>query len=172
MTGPHAPTKATREEQALTQTAYSARCEATTRSGDGCKNAPLPGDRLCHGHSPDRAQDRVRIASAGGRARGRPATEHAFSVGAEEQAARDKAVTQANFRAAGLDTLIRTRARQVKDEPPTIDLQRAQDALRSARTRQAWVAWHREQAERHRATLADLIDHHDRAAERLEGGGA
>jgi hypothetical protein len=123
----------------LTQQTATDRCQATTRSGAGCKNGALPGGPWCHGHSPDRAQDRVRIARQGGRARGRPATEHAFSVGAEEQAARDKAVTQANFRAAGLATLISTRARQVRDEPPTIDRQRAQDAIRSARTRQAWA---------------------------------
>jgi len=150
----------------VAQTA-TATCEATTRSGVGCKNASLPGDRWCHGHSPDRAQDRVRIASAGGRARGRPVTQNAFTVGAEEQAARDKAVTQANFRAAGLDTLIDTRARQLRDEPPPPDLKRAQDAIRAARTRRAWAEWHRDQAERLRATLTDLILHHEREAERL-----
>jgi hypothetical protein len=149
------------------QTAYLATCAATTRSGVGCKNAPLPGDRLCHGHHPDRAQDRVRIASQGGRARGRPTTQNAFTLGAEELAARNKAVTQANFRAGGLDTLISTRARQLKDEPPPPDLQRAQDATRDARTRQAWAAWHRDQAQWHRATLTDLILHHEREAERL-----
>ncbi len=170
MTGPHAPTKATREEQALTQTATD-RCEATTRSGAGCKNGALPGGPFCHGHHPARAQDRVRIARSGGRARGRPVTDNAFDVGEAEQAARDAAVAQANFRAGGLDTLIRTRARQVKDDPPTIDRQRAQDAIRSARTRQAWAEWHREQAVRHRSTLTDLIAHHERAAARLEGGG-
>ena len=154
-----------------TQTATD-RCEATTRSGAGCKNGALPGGPWCHGHHPDRAQDRVRIASAGGRARGRPTTEHAFTLGEAEQAARDKAVSQANFRAGGLDTLISTRARQVKDDPPTIDHQRAQDAIRDAQTRSAWASWHREQAVRHRATLTDLIAHHERAASRLEGGRA
>jgi hypothetical protein len=43
----------------LTQTA-TARCEA--RSGVGCKNAALPGGPWCHGHDPDRAMERVRIA--------------------------------------------------------------------------------------------------------------
>ena len=154
----------------MTQTATD-RCEATTRSGAGCKNGALPGGPWCHGHHPGRSQERGAIASAGGRARGRPVTEHAFSLGEEEQAARNKAVSQANFRSAGLDTLISTRARRVKDDPPIIDHQRAQDATRDARTRQAWAAWHRAQAERHRATLDDLIAHHERAADRLEGGG-
>jgi hypothetical protein len=92
-------------------------------------------------------------------------------VGEAEQAERDAAVAQANFRAGGLDTLIRTRARQVKDDPPTIDHQRAQDAARDAETRSAWADHHRAQAERHRVTLTDLIRHHERAADRLEGGG-
>jgi hypothetical protein len=152
----------------MTQTA-TARCEASTRSGLGCKNAALPGDRWCHGHSPDRAMERARIASAGGRARSRPATENAFTLGAEEQAARDRAVAQANFRSRGLDTVIATRVRQLRDEPPPPDLQRAQDATRAAKTRQAWAQWHRDQAQRHRATLDDLIVHHEREAARLGG---
>ncbi len=153
----------------MTETAYLATCEATTRSGAGCRNLPLPGGPWCHGHHPDRAQDRVRIARSGGRARGRPTTEHAFTLGAEEQAARDRAVSQANFRAGGLDTVISTRAKQLRDEPPPPDLQVARDALRSARTRQEWAQWHRDQAERHRATLTDLVAHHEAEAERLGG---
>jgi len=166
MTGPHAPTKATREEWVLTQT-QTARCEATTRSGVGCKNLALPGSPWCHGHDPDRAMERIRIASAGGRARSRPATENAWSVGEEEQAARDKAVARENIRSAALDTVVDTRAKQLRDEPPPPDLQRAQDATRDARTRSAWAEWHRDQAQRHRATLTDLILHHEREAERL-----
>jgi hypothetical protein len=150
----------------LTETT-TATCAATTRSGVGCKNGPLPGGPWCHGHHPARAQERVRIASQGGRARGRPVTENAFTLGEEEQRARDKAVAQANFRAGGLDTLIRTRARQLKDDPPPPDLQVARDAIRDARTRSAWSEWHRDQAERHRQTLTDLILHHEREAERL-----
>ena len=153
----------------MTETAYSARCEASTRSGVGCKNGALPGGPWCHGHHPDRAQERVRIASAGGRARGRPDTENALTLGAEEQRARDKAVAQANFRAGGLDTLISTRARQLRDEPPPPDRQVAQDATRAAKTRRAWAEWHRGQADRHRRTLTDLVSHHEEQAERLEG---
>jgi hypothetical protein len=61
-------------------------------------------------------------------------------LGEEELAARNKAVSQANFRAGGLDTLISTRAKQLKDEPPPPDLQRTQAALRDARTRSAMAA--------------------------------
>jgi hypothetical protein len=150
----------------VTQTA-TATCAATTRSGAGCKNAALPGGPWCHGHDPDRALDRVRIASQGGRARSRPDTENVLTLGAAEQLARDQAVAQANFTARGLDTVISTRARQLADEPPPPDLQRSRDALRDARTRQAWAEWHRDQAQRHRATLTDLILHHEREAERL-----
>jgi hypothetical protein len=152
----------------LTQQTATDRCEATTRSGAGCKNGALPGGPWCHGHSPDRAQDRVRIASQGGRTRGRPVTDNAFVLGEEEQAARDQAVAQANFTARGLDTVISTRARQLRDEPPPPDLLRSRDALRAARTRQEWAAHHRAMAERHRATLTDLICHHESEAARLE----
>jgi len=86
-----------------------------------------------------------------------------------EQAARDAAVGQENFRAAALDTLISTRARDTENDKPLPDLQRSRDALRDARTRLAWAAWHRDQAERHRATLTDLVGHHEREAERLGG---
>ncbi len=161
-----------REELVLTAQTATDRCAATTRSGAGCKNGALPGGPGCHGHHPDRAQDRIRIASQGGRARGRPTTEPAFTLGEEEQLARNKAVTQANFRAAGLDTLISTRVKQLQDEPTPPDRQVAQDALRDAETRSAWAGHHRRMAERHRATLTDLIAHHERAAARLEGGGA
>ncbi len=153
----------------VTQTAYSATCAATTRSGVGCKNASLPGGPWCHGHHPDRAQDRVRIASQGGRARGRPDTENVLTLGAEEQAARDTAVSHANFTARGLDTVISTRARHLKNDKPLPDRLVARDAIRSAQTRRAWAEWHREQARRHRATLDDLIAHHEEQAARLGG---
>ena len=151
----------------MTQTAYSARCAATTRSGVGCKNPAMSGGPWCHGHHPDRARERVRIASAGGR----PGSWPAPDIGEEELAARNKALARENRGSAALDTLIDTRARQLKGDKPTIDRQRAQDAIRDAETRRAWAEWHRAQAERHRATLDDLIAHHERAADRLEGGG-
>ncbi len=151
----------------LTQQTATDRCAATTRSGAGCKNGALPGGPFCHGHHPDRAQERVRIASAGGRARSRPTTENAFTLGEAEQRARDKAVAQANFRAGGLDTLISTRARHLKDDPPPPDRQRGLDATRAAETRRAWSQWHRDQAERHRRALTDLVAHHEEQAERL-----
>ncbi len=88
-------------------------------------------------------------------------------ISEEEQRARDAAVSQANTRAGALDTLISTRARQLADEPPPPDPLVARDALRSARTRSAWAEWHRDQAERHRAALTDLVSHHLEQAERL-----
>jgi hypothetical protein len=159
----------------LTETA-TARCEATTRTGDGCKNPPMTGSPWCHGHDPGCVREREVIASAGGRAqardRSRPATDNSWSdIGEAEQAARNAAVARENICSASLATLIDTRARQVRDEPPIPDRLVARDALRSAETRSAWAEWHREQAGRHRATLDDLIAHHERAADRLEGGG-
>jgi hypothetical protein len=78
-------------------------------------------------------------------------------------------VAQANFRAGGLDTVISTRAKQLKDEPPPPDPLVAQEALRAAETRRAWAQWHKAQAERHRRTLTDLVGHHEEQAERLGG---
>ncbi len=86
-----------------------------------------------------------------------------------ELAARNRAVAKENKTAASLNMLVRTRAKIIKNEPPIIDHQRAQDATRAAKTRQAWAEWHREQAERHRATLTDLVSHHEAEAERLGG---
>jgi len=97
-------------------------------------------------------------------------TANGFSdIGEAEQAARDKAVSQANTRAGALDIVIQTRVRQLQDEPPPPDLQVARDALRDAASRQAWAEWHRHQAELHRATLTDLVNHHEEQAKRLEG---
>ena len=107
MTRPHAPSKATREEQVLTE------------------------------------------------------------IGTTEQAARDREVIRARRDDSALSMLIRTRAGIIKDEPPAPDLQVARDAIRDARTRQAWASWHRGQAERHRATLTDLVSHHEAEARRL-----
>jgi hypothetical protein len=80
-------------------------------------------------------------------------------------------VARENISSASLATLIDTRARQVRDEPPIIDRQRSLEAIRDADRRRAWADHHRAQAERHRAALTDLIAHHERAADRLEGGG-
>ena len=100
-------------------------------------------------------------------------TDNAWSdIGEKEQLARNRAVARENKNAAALRTLIDTRRKQPEDDKPPPDLQRSRDALRDARTRRAWAAWHREQAGRHRTTLTDLIAHHERAAARLEGGGA
>ncbi len=90
-------------------------------------------------------------------------------IGEAEQAARNRVLAKENKSAAALRTLIRTRARDTENDKPLPDLQRSRDALRDARTRQAWAEWHRHQAERHRATLTDLIVHHESAAARLEG---
>ncbi len=86
-----------------------------------------------------------------------------------EQAARDRAVAQANTRAGALDIVIDTMAKRLKDDKPLPDRLVAFDATRAARTRRAWAEWHRDQAERHRATLDDLIAHHEEQAERLGG---
>ncbi len=89
-------------------------------------------------------------------------------IGEAEQAARNKALRRENKVAASQRMLVRTRARDTKDDRPLPDLQVAQDALRSAEMRRAWADHHRRLAERHRQTLTDLIAHHEREAARLE----
>ena len=84
-----------------------------------------------------------------------------------ELAARNRAVAQANKKARGLDTVIATRARHLRDDKPPPDRQRGLDATRDARTRLLWAQWHAQQAARHRQTLTDLVAHHEREAERL-----
>ncbi len=86
-----------------------------------------------------------------------------------EQAARDAAVARGNRRSGGLDILIDRRAKQLADDRPPPDRLVGIDATRRARTRLSWAEWHREQAERHRATLTDLVAHHEAEAERLGG---
>ncbi len=89
------------------------------------------------------------------------------NIGEEEQRARDAAVSRANTRAGALDIVIATRVRQLADDPPLPDRQVARDAIRDAETRREWALWHRQQAERHRATLTALIARHEEQAERL-----
>jgi hypothetical protein len=91
------------------------------------------------------------------------------NISEEEQRARDAAVRQANTRAGALDIVIDTMAKRLQNDKPLPDLQRSRDAIRRAETRREWAQWHRHQAERHRATLSDLICHHEREAERLGG---
>jgi hypothetical protein len=44
----------------------TARCAATTKGGAACLNRAMFGSPYCHGHAPDRAEERVRIARQGG----------------------------------------------------------------------------------------------------------
>jgi len=97
-------------------------------------------------------------------------TDNVFSdISEEEQRARDAAVSRANYGSRGLDAVIATRVRHLQDEKPAPDLRVAREAIKRAETRREWAAWHRQQAERHRAALTHLVDHHESAAERLEG---
>jgi hypothetical protein len=46
------------------------------------------------------------------------------------------------------------------------------NVVRTAEIRDAWCEYHKEQAARHRAVLADLVRHHEGEAEKLGGGAA
>jgi hypothetical protein len=53
------------------------KCTAITRSGTRCKGIALEGSDYCHAHHPDRAAERRRYATKGGKraGRGRPLTD-------------------------------------------------------------------------------------------------
>ena len=57
--------------------AEKGRCNAITGSGTRCKGIAIDSSGLCHAHHPDRAEQRRRHASKGGRraGRGRPVAE-------------------------------------------------------------------------------------------------
>ncbi len=57
--------------------AEKGRCNAITGSGTRCKGIAIDSSGLCHAHHPDRAEQRKRHASKGGRTagRGRPMVE-------------------------------------------------------------------------------------------------
>jgi hypothetical protein len=57
--------------------AEKGRCNAITGSGTRCKGVAIDSSGLCHAHHPDRAEQRRRHASKGGRraGRGRPVAE-------------------------------------------------------------------------------------------------
>jgi hypothetical protein len=75
-----------------------------------------------------------------------------------------------------LDILITSRdarRRETKGDRQAEELYAASvkrfNAVRDQERRAEWATFHRQQAERHRLTLTDLISHHEAAAERLEG---
>ncbi len=99
----------------------AARCEATTRSGGGCRSPAMTGTLYCHGHHPGRVEDRVRIASQGGRGGSQPqdrtTTGHAWGGRTPaEQDRLDEEVRRAGREAGALDQLIETRSRAIEDE--------------------------------------------------------
>jgi hypothetical protein len=107
----------------LTQTA-TARCEGTTKSG--CRSPAMTGTLYCHGHHPGRVEDRVRIASAGGRGRSqsqdRTTTGHAWGGRTPaEQDRLDEEVRRAGREDGALAQLIETRSRAIEDEGAALD---------------------------------------------------
>ncbi len=74
---------------------------------------------------------------------------------------------------ADLDRLISRRASQDRTPDPTVleasyvESVRLFNARVRAENRVAWSEYHRDQAQRHRAVLADLIAHHETQAARL-----
>ena len=54
-----------------------ARCPGITRAGTACRGIPIAGSGYCHAHHPDRADERRRHGSRGGKrgGRGRPMAE-------------------------------------------------------------------------------------------------
>jgi hypothetical protein len=54
-----------------------AKCAGITRAGSACKGIPIDGSQWCYAHHPDRAKERRRHGSKGGKrgGRGRPIAE-------------------------------------------------------------------------------------------------
>jgi hypothetical protein len=52
-------------------------------------------------------------------------------------------------------------------EEAWIESTRKHNAARDAELRDAWSEYHKEQAERHKAVLASLIEHHEQQAQKL-----
>ena len=81
---------------------------------------------------------------------------------------------------AELDALIEKRAREAgaahEQSRMWAESVRRYNLGQAAERRRAWVQYHRQQAERHRAALAALVARHEAAADRLAseagGGGA
>jgi hypothetical protein len=73
-----------------------------------------------------------------------------------------------------IDTLIDGRARL--EGNPDWHAEQWDESVRAyhmgveAQRREQWARWHRQQAQRHRRTLEDLIAHHEQQAEALGGG--
>jgi hypothetical protein len=53
------------------------KCSGITQAGTACKGIPIGGSQWCHAHHPDRADERQRYGSKGGKrgGRGRPVAE-------------------------------------------------------------------------------------------------
>ena len=53
------------------------KCSGITQAGTACKGIPIGGSQWCHAHHPDRADERQRYGSKGGKrgGRGRPIAE-------------------------------------------------------------------------------------------------
>jgi acyl-CoA reductase-like NAD-dependent aldehyde dehydrogenase len=74
-----------------------------------------------------------------------------------------------------LDRLIDLRVKQVRQngsperpaEPAWAESVKRYNSAKDAARREAWAAFHRLQAERHRRTLEDLARYHDQRAEEL-----
>jgi len=86
-----------------------------------------------------------------------------IAISEAEQAARDRAVVRARRDDSAQAMLLRTRARDTKNDkpPPMPDL----GARRARAVRWEWIRWHKRQA----AALAERLRHHEAEAARLEG---
>jgi hypothetical protein len=82
-------------------------------------------------------------------------------------------VARADTIDAELDRLISKRASQDRRpdpdeiEPGYVESVRRFNARQQEENRQAWTAFHEQQAERHRRTLQELISYHETRAQRL-----
>ena len=128
--------------------AEKGRCNAITGSGTRCKAIAIDSSGLCHAHHPDRAEQRRRHASKGGRSagRGRPMVELATIKARLSDLAEDVLAGRAdrgNAAVAGqlYNTVIRAVGMEMKvreTEELAHELQEVRDILEAKQGSRKW----------------------------------
>src|ERR671916_3044079 len=96
-----------------------AKCSGITRAGTACKGIPIEGSQWCYVHHPDRADERRRHGSKGGKrgGRGRPQREtEGIKALVEDLTERVLSGDLETGRAAVANQLVNSRLRAIEQE--------------------------------------------------------